>query len=1007
MKRDNACAHRGLTALLFWSFLAFCCAGCAGGGGSGTGSGSGGATSAPSTPQQAITPLEITTDSALNVVTGLPFSVTLQASGGTGSGRTWTLDSGALPQGVLLNSSTGTLSGLVPAGLSSSGSFRIRVSDPAITKTKSFNYLISDGITIGANFPSSELRVGVAYDLPFVAGTLFTNVFQQTTGPIAWRISDGQLPLGLQFQSTGAQTSKIFGVPTAEGVFSVTVEARDQFPQTAKLTNIFNVTNQVTITTNSTSEGRTGRPYATSFSAMSGALPYQWSAINLPAGLNLNASTGQLTGAPFAASIYQFQIAVSDSSVPPASESRFFEIRVSDPLQLSDTMPKVSPNQPYCETVPWSGGGPNRSLQLLSGSLPSGLNFSSGDSVCGTTTQIGDFPLTFRVQEATPVPDAITKTIVLRVDNAVFLVKPEERDAWQDQSFSYFLAAGNGVAPYQWSATGLPSGLTLNATTGEISGATTSGDGFYKYSATVTDSATPAHSDTRVGTIRVRERLQFTGVPRPVPLGNPTNQGIAIPVTGGDGNYTWSIVSGTLPPGMFLAQFGNFPLGGAPSQVGSYPIRMRVHDNSPGPYVIEGDFTITIIPLSFSVNTVQPLAPFATRGAPYHSQIGSAVNGVPSYVWSTSAGQMPPGLALNSATSEIDGIPTQVGRFAFQTLVRDSDTPAHAISQWQVITVRSSLGRNDSIQTATPARNFGMDASISPYVDPNTSLPNPDQDYYRIMAPGGTAIRVYVVVRSFLDSVLELLDANGQRMRLCGAPAYTFACLSMDLSGGFASEAGLDIAVPGPAGVSATFYARVLDWRGDARPDMSYTFAVRGAIDPLAIGQTTLAPGGIRSKNYKKLLTTTGGTGSVSWSLASGALPPGWSIGGTGALGGIATSTGTYTFTIRATDSGTPQQVAQRDFTIQIAEPLTITSAPVLPTVCLGASYSLPIDFTGGHAPYFMQGSVLGVDGSMRAYFSGFAGLLGTLTSTVTLRDSGDPENTDSRQIKLSVVNCP
>ena len=43
----------------------------------------------------------------------------------------------------------------------------------------------------------------------------------------------------------------------------------------------------------------------------------------------------------------------------------------------------------------------------------------------------------------------------------------------------------------------------------------------------------------------------------------------------------------------------------------------------------------------------------------------------------------------------------------------------------------------------------------------------------------------------------------------------------------------------------------------------------------------------------------------------------------------------------------------------------------------------------------------------MRAYLAGFANLLGPSLVTLTISDSAEPANSDSRQLTLNVVNCP
>ena len=93
-------------------------------------------------------------------------------------------------------------------------------------------------------------------------------------------------------------------------------------------------------------------------------------------------------------------------------------------------------------------------------------------------------------------------------------------------------------------------------------------------------------------------------------------------------------------------------------------------------------------------------------------------------------------------------------------------TPAESI------VIRTALGRNDSIATATPMGNTPYTSSpgpfsISPYIDPLSAMTaNPDTDYYRLVATGGSVVHVETRAdRSFpdglLDTVIEILDASG------------------------------------------------------------------------------------------------------------------------------------------------------------------------------------------------------------------------------------------------------
>ncbi len=65
---------------------------------------------------------------------------------------------------------------------------------------------------------------------------------------------------------------------------------------------------------------------------------------------------------------------------------------------------------------------------------------------------------------------------------------------------------------------------------------------------------------------------------------------------------------------------------------------------------------------------------------------------------------------------------------------------------------------------------------------------------------------------------------------------------------------------------------------------------------------TSALPGGNQGSSYSTTLAATGGTPPYTWSLASGALPPGLALAvGTGIISGTPTATGTYPFTVRVT----------------------------------------------------------------------------------------------------------
>lgn len=123
----------------------------------------------------------------------------------------------------------------------------------------------------------------------------------------------------------------------------------------------------------------------------------------------------------------------------------------------------------------------------------------------------------------------------------------------------------------------------------------------------------------------------------------------------------------------------------------------------------------------------------------------------------------------------------------------------------------------------------------------------------------------------------------------------------------------------------------------------------------LAIDDRPLPDGNVGT-DYANFVTATGGSGSIRWSIAAGALPAGLALTdfapSSGLISGRPTTAQASTFTVRATDDA--GNTATRQFTISInaARPLVITSPSQLPDGTVGAAYAVGVFADGGTTPY-------------------------------------------------------
>ena len=561
-----------------------------------------------------------------------------------------------------------------------------------------------------------------------------------------------------------------------------------------------------------------------------------------------------------------------------------------------------------------------------------------------------------------------------------------------------------------WSVTSghLPDGLSLNSSTGTISGTPTT----VGFTATTIQAADAGAANVQTFLFFVVDKVSIVGTLN-VGYSGRIYSGF-LQASGGSSSYSWTLASGTLPPGLILNPSG--AISGTPRQVGSYEFTAEVSDLAIPQFVATQAMTMEIRVPPFGLANVQ--APTAPIDVPYHSQV-SISGGTPPYTLAITSGSLPAGLSLDPASGYIDGTPTQIGTFNFAVTGTDTSQPQQSFTTSDSIQIRAALGRNDSIATATPLGNNPNNnplASISPYEDPtNATTPNPDTDYYRLIAVAGGVVHVETVAqrawtRTRLDTVIELLDGNGLRLQGCGAPAYTSSCLNDDINA-TTTDSALDVQVPGALGTQTTLYLHVFDWRGNARPDMQYYVSVSGVVEPLQI-QTTLDPDARRGLTEQQQMTSRGGTGNVTWLVTGGALPAGWTLTSSGVLNGVATTDGTYTFTIQAQDSGNPPQIAHADYTVLIADPVAITSSPTLTNACVNQPYSFTVQTSGGIPPFFFPFSFTSwpaeISFDRRAgIFSGTPSATGTFTGRVGVDDSGQPNSFAEQIVTLSVVNCP
>ena len=389
---------------------------------------------------------------------------------------------------------SGSLISGIPTTAGNSYSFTVKVTDsgsPAQTKTQTFtDVTISVGVTITTASVSNGV-VGTPYSATLVA--------QNGQTPYTWSIAVGTLPNGLNLNPT---TGVISGTPTAAGNFSFTVKVTDSTTPIAQVTTqplSIGIASLLTLSSAGFPNGVIGAPYpGGSCSAGGGTPSYTFSLETgtLPAGLSLNPSNCSISGTATTSGTSNFTIKVTDSSSPAQSKSQAFSITIATGLTItSGSVPNGYTGQPYSATLArhkwhnalYVGTHRRRRATPWFGPQYQRNHLRHAD-------HRGNYSFTVQVSDSGSPVQTATKTLSnVSITAGLTITTTDLGAATQSNGYSATLTAANATGTLTWSWTpsgtssSLPAGLSLDASSGTISG-TPNTPGTFSFTVSVKDS---------------------------------------------------------------------------------------------------------------------------------------------------------------------------------------------------------------------------------------------------------------------------------------------------------------------------------------------------------------------------------------------------------------------------------------------------------------------------------------------------------------------------------------
>ncbi|MEU7906414.1 putative Ig domain-containing protein [Actinoplanes sp. NPDC049118] len=574
------------------------------------------------------------------------------------------------------------------------------------------------------------------------------------TAPYTWTASG--LPAGVTIDRT---TGTITGATTTTGEASVTVTMTDADGHTASKPVAWRVATALALIDPGFQTGTTGTAVALTVTAGGGTAPYAWTATGLPAGLSMDPATGIISGVPTSATSTTVTITATDAG--GRTDKVFISWNVAYPLTATNpewldgtvgvgfslALPAHGGTAPYT----WSATG-----------LPAGLTIDAGTgAITGTFTTVETASTTVTVSDTAgrSADVSFTWTVVVATTGVV-VTKPDTKYSVPHQEIYEPLVAHGGTAPYTWTATGLPDGLSINAATGEITGQISENEQKTRVKVKAKDAT------GTVGRTSFKWKVAYPvviAVPGAQSSVQGTDVSLAATVTGGTGPYTWSATG--LPPGLKI-NTATGKIKGRPTTVGKASVRVTVQDvsnESPGRASIDFEWEITSATGENAVTVSSFYGGWRSHRLIADSLQLEASGGTKPYVWTATG--LPEGFIIDPGTGAITGRATTLGTTTTTVIATDAegrsgsftfgwdvdehdvpakveiDSPTHPIAVQQYAgTTFTATWRKDS-----DVDGYSLVVDQSPTTVPDTTIDTTDAEYTTVAGDGTW----YVHIRAY------------------------------------------------------------------------------------------------------------------------------------------------------------------------------------------------------------------------------------------------------------------